>query len=125
MEYDVLIFAVLTTGAVVIINQLGRIIRASMTHRTIRKAINNDSAAVPALLQGIEEKPATSSDDRTGLVLLALGMATLMFGAIQGDADDIRNMAAIAMFPILVGAALLVRHYLLRRTAESDVAAGA
>ena len=115
MEYDVLIFAVLTTGAVVIINQLGRIIRASMTHRTIRKAINNDNAAVPALLQGIEEKPATSSDDRTGLVLLALGMATLMFGAIQGDADDIRNMAAIAMFPILVGAALLARFWYSRR----------
>jgi ABC-type transport system involved in cytochrome c biogenesis permease subunit len=116
MEYDVLIFAVLTAGAVLIINQLGRMVRTSMLHKTIRRAISADNAAVPALLSGIEEKPAPSSDDRTGLVLLALGIATILFGAIQGDSDDIRNMAGIAMFPILVGAALLGRFWYSKRS---------
>jgi hypothetical protein len=117
MEYDLLIFAVLTTGAVLIVNQLARIVRTSMMHRTIREAINRDNAAVPALLEGIEEKPAPSSDDRTGLVLLALGAAVFLFGVIQGDAEDIRNMGGIALFPALVGAALLGRFWYLRRSA--------
>ena len=116
MEYDVLIFAVLTAGAVLIINQLARIVRTSMLHRTIRQAITADNAAVPALLAGIDEKPAPSSDDRTGLVLLALGIATLIFGAIRGDGEDFRNMAGIAMYPILVGAALLGRFWYAKRS---------
>jgi len=115
MNEDILIFAVLTIGAVLIINQLTRIVRASMQHRTIREAISRDSPAVPALLGGIEEKPSPNSDDRTGLVLLALAAAIFLFGLIQGDPDDLRNMGGIALFPALVGAALLGRFYYAKR----------
>lgn len=116
MEFDVLIFGVLTAGAVLIVNQLGRIVRARMLHRTIREAISRDSAAVPALLQGIEEKAAPAQDDRTGVVLIALGAAIFLFGVVQGDADDIRSMAGIALFPFLVGVVLLGRFLYARRT---------
>jgi hypothetical protein len=109
MEFDVLIFGVLTAGAVLIVNQFARIVRARMLHRTIREAISRDSSAVPALLQGIEEKPAPSQDDRTGLVLIALGAAIFLFGIVQGDAEDIRNMGGIALFPLLVGVVLFGR----------------
>ena len=109
MEFDVLIFGVLTAGAVLIVHQFARIVRARMLHRTIREAISRDSSAVPALLQGIEEKPAPLQDDRTGLVLIALGVAIFLFGVVQGDADDIRNMAGIALFPLLVGIVLFGR----------------
>ena len=115
MEFDVLIFGVLTAGAVLIVNQFARILRTRMLHRTIREAISRDSSAVPALLQGIEEKPAPSQDDRTALVLIALGAAIFLFGVVQGDADDIRNMAGIALFPFLVGVVLLVRFLYIRR----------
>jgi hypothetical protein len=115
VQEDVLIFAVLTTGAVAIITQLARLLRSSMLHRTIRRAINANSSAVPDLLAGIEEKPLPSSDDRTGLVLVAIGVAILLFGVIQGDADDIRNMASISVFPLLVGAVLIGRHLYARR----------
>ena len=39
----ILIFAVLTTGAVLIIIQLGRLWRAGMLHKTIREAISRDN----------------------------------------------------------------------------------
>ncbi|HEX9953956.1 MAG TPA: hypothetical protein VGB48_01925 [Allosphingosinicella sp.] len=120
MEQDVLIFAVLTTGAVAIITQFARLLRSSMLHRTIRKAINNDSSAVPHLLAGIEEKSGPGSDDRTGLVLVAIGVAICLFGLIQGDADDIRNTASIAVFPLLVGAALIGRHLYAKRSRAQD-----
>ena len=52
----VLVFAVLTTGAVLIIIQLGRLWRAGMLHKTIREAISRDNPAVRELLAGVEEE---------------------------------------------------------------------
>lgn len=116
MGQDVLIFGVLTTGAVLIVTQLVRLLGASMLHRTIREAISRDSAAVPALLDGVgKPQSATPNDDRTAMVLIALGLALFLFGLIQGDPDDIRNLGGAALFPILVGAALLIRHFYAKR----------
>lgn len=113
---DAIIFAVLTTGAVLIVTQLMRMVRVGMAHRTVRRAIEKDSPAVSELLDGVAEKPVPTSDDRTGLVLIALGAAIFLFGVIQGDADDVRNMAGIALFPFFVGAALLGRFIYMRRS---------
>jgi hypothetical protein len=90
-----------------------------MLHKTIRRAIGSDSGAVQALLVGVEEQPAPNTDDRTGLVLVALAIAIFLFGVIQGDADDIRNMAGIALFPLFVGLALLGRFILAKRSGRS------
>lgn len=116
MGEDVLIFATLTTGAVLIATHVGRLIRAHIQHRTIREALSRDSAAVPSLLAGIEEQqPGGQNDDRTAFVLLALALALFLFGLIQGDPDDLRNMGGAALFPGLVGIALLIRHYLANK----------
>lgn len=113
MGEDVLIFATLTTGAVLIASHVGRLIRARIQHRTIREALSRDSSAVPALLAGIEEhQSGGQNDDRMAFILLALALALFLFGLIQGDPDDLRNMGGAALFPGLVGAALLIRHYL-------------
>lgn len=116
MGEDVLIFAVLTTGAVLIVSHLGRLYRTSVQHRTIREAISRDNAAVPALLAGIEEpQPGTANDDRTGIVLIALALALFGFGLLQGDPEDLRNMGGAALFPGFVGIALLLRYWSARR----------
>ena len=116
MGEDVLVFAVLTTGAVLIISHAGRLLRTMVLHKTIREAISRDNEAVPELLKGVEEpQSGTSNDDRTGLVLLALALALFLFGLIQGDPDDLRTMGGAALFPAFVGAALLVRYFWAKR----------
>lgn len=116
MGEDVLIFAVLTTGAVLTVSHVGRLYRTSVQHRTIREAISRDSSVVPSLLAGIEEpQPGTANDDRTGFVLIALALALFCFGLIQGDPDDIRNMSGAALFPAFVGVALLLRFHFARQ----------
>lgn len=116
MGEDVLIFAVLTIGAVLIVTLLVRLVRVGMQHKTIREAISRDSAAVPALLAGVEERrPTGSTDDRTAFVLLALALALVLLGLIQGNPDDIRDLSGAALFPGLVGAALLFRYHLARK----------
>lgn len=113
----ILIFAVLTTGAVLIIIQIGRLWRAGMLHKTIREAISRDSPAVSELVAGVEEeqKPAGANDDRTALVLIALGLALLLFSALQNSEDGLRQMGGASVFPIFVGIALLIRQYLVRK----------
>jgi hypothetical protein len=119
MEADMVISIALVTGAVLIISQFGRILRARMLHKTVREALMRDSNLTPELLDKIEEqKAASNSDGRIGLVLLALGAALFCYGLIQGDADDIRNLAGIALFPVFVGAALLGRIWYLDRRGE-------
>jgi Na+/H+-dicarboxylate symporter len=114
---NIVIFAVLTTGAVLIVIQLGRLLQAGMQHKTIREAISRDSTAVPDLLAGVEreQRPAGANDDRTAMVLIAIGLALFVFAMIQGDLDDIRNIGGAAIFPIFVGIALLLRQYLVKR----------
>jgi hypothetical protein len=114
---DVFITAALVTGVVLVIVQLGRLLRAHMLHRTIRDAISRDNAAVPELLAGIGEgqSPAGANDDRTAMVLIALGLALLLFSALQGSEDALRTMGGASIFPIFVGIALLIRQYLVRK----------
>ncbi|MGH8574050.1 MAG: hypothetical protein ACREX8_15970, partial [Gammaproteobacteria bacterium] len=99
MEADIIITIALVSGAVLIFHQLGRIIRASMLHRTVREALGKESNLTPALLERIEEpKSGRLNDGRIGLVLLALAAALFGTGLIQGDADG--ELASIALFPL-------------------------
>jgi len=113
----VLVFAVLTAGAVLIIIQLGRLWRAGMLHKSIREAISRDNPNVSELIAGIEEerKPSGDNDDRTALVLIALGLGLLLFSALQNSEEALRQMGGASVFPIFVGIALLIRQYLARK----------
>jgi hypothetical protein len=115
---DTLIFAVLTTGAVLIINQVARLVRNQSMQKTIREAISRDSGAVADLIARIDEaSPAAKGhgDDRIGLILIALAAALALYSVIVGDPEDIRQMGGMALFPGLVGAVLLGREVWLKR----------
>jgi len=104
-----------------------RLMQAWLLHRTLRRAIDRDSALAPTLVDRIGDigvQPVGSgSDDRTGLILIAAGLALAGFSLIVGDRVWVHYGLGGALFPLLIGGALLVRHYVLRRTA--DLAAGA
>ena len=115
---DATIFAILTTGAVLIVVQLGRLLRASMQHRTIREAISRDNGSVPDLLAGFDSdkaQKAGANDDRTAFILIALGISMVVFAWAQNSDEAMRTLGAAAIFPVLVGAALLVRFYIARK----------
>jgi len=117
MNMEFLIPISMAAGLVLIVNQIGRILRAYAMQRTVRHAITANSDAVPILLDRIEEKPESGgNDDRTGLVLIALAVALIGCGLLtQSDPDDIRSFIGIALFPALVGAVLFGRAWYMRR----------
>lgn len=107
-----------------------RFFQAWMLHRTLRDAIRKDSPHAGMLVDRIGSDFTGSrgepvADDRTGLVLLALGLATAGFSVIVGDPEWLRHGLGAALFPGLVGVALLVRHRLQRRSGGPDLVAGA
>lgn len=118
MNQIVLIYAIVTTGSVLIVAHLTRMSRIGMLHRTVREAISRDSSAVPALLEALEAAvgEGPGHDDRTGTVLIALGLALMLFGMVNAD----NTVGGAGLFPALVGAALLIRHHLIKRRSQRD-----
>jgi hypothetical protein len=105
-----------------------RLIQAWLLHRTLREAITRDSPLAAGLIDRVGQAdwtaPQQSTDDRTGLVLIALGLAIAGFALIAGEPEWARQAAGAALFPTLIGLALLARHVWLRRAAERDLATG-
>jgi hypothetical protein len=107
----------IVTGIVLAVTQLARLRRAAILHRTIREAIASNSPLAPKLIEKLDEKPTYRTDARTGLVLLALAVALILFALIQGGPLILRPFIAVAMFPACVGAALLGRAWFGARNA--------
>jgi hypothetical protein len=117
MEKDIIAIVAITAAAVLIANQLVRLLQSMMLHRTVREALVRDSALAPELLDRIDrpKRPSGGDDDRTGLLLIALGAAMIAFAFLQGSPDTIHNVTPLSVFPLFVGAMLCGRHWVLRR----------
>lgn len=112
---------------------LARIIHAFMIHRSVRKAIEAKSGDAGALIDKLnkpydlaseEAKRPRAGDDRLALVLIAIGFAIAGFGLVLGQEQLIRGSIGAALFPLLVGGALIVSRRLQKREqAEEQVAA--
>jgi hypothetical protein len=106
---------------------LVKLVQAWMLHRTLREAIKKDSTHAGMLVDRIGRddlglpRAGTGNDDRTGLVLVALGIALAGYSLVVNDPEWLRYGLGAALFPALVGAALLFRHRLQSRSAEPDV----
>jgi hypothetical protein len=110
MEADIAGF--ITIGSVVafVAAQLLRTLRTHMAQKTLREAVKAGAAVSPELLMDAERAPEAGANDlRSGMVLIALAFAIAGFGLIQNSQDAIRATAGIALFPLFVGIALLLR----------------
>lgn len=120
MESDIAGF--ITIGAVVafVSAQLLRTVRTFSVQKTLRDALLRGTPIDPELFADMERNaPAGANDLRYGMVLIALALAIACFGLIQGSVDAIKGFTGIALFPLFVGIALLLRLKLARREGDS------
>jgi hypothetical protein len=104
-----------------------RLVQTWLLHRTLRDAIQRDSAVAATLIERIDHSDRgqeLGGDDRSGMVLIAIGVALIGCALIVDDPSWERYGIGGALFPILVGLALLVRHLWLRHILERGIAAG-
>ena len=110
MEVDIIITVSIAFGLIFTIGQIARIIRIQTLHRTLRKAIEHGQPLTADVIEGLERAPEPGSTDRRiGFVLIAAGLAVLAAGAMGGSVDNFRQLASIALFPLFIGGALLLR----------------
>ncbi len=121
MEVDFIITIAIATVVLTFIMQAGRIMRVYAMHKTVREALSRNSDLTADLLDRIErDRRISFGDGRIGIVLIAIAAALIVFGLIEGDPNDIRESAEIAIFPLFVGAALLGRLWYLRSRGEKS-----
>ena len=113
MVVMITLFSAVTLGVI----QLLRLIGTAVTHATIRKAIDKDPASAEPLLERLAAPPKPpADDDRLAIILVALGVA-MIGGSLIADDTGLWMRYAIggALFPLLIGAALWLRHYAIER----------
>jgi uncharacterized protein YneF (UPF0154 family) len=114
-DQTVLLIAV---GAAIVLGFIAilRLIATAMTHRTMRKAIETNPQLTEQLLQKLTARRERQSDDRLGMVLVALAVAMVVAPLIAADdPGDVRVAIAAAVFPLLVGGALWLRSWTIER----------
>lgn len=114
---SIVIFVILVVAVTAM--QLGRLLQARMIHTSLRQAMATDRELAIDLATKLDfagTGPEQRNDDRNGLVLVAIGVATAGFGIIQAG-SGLRTMLGAALFPLLIGAALLLRDWMVKRTA--------
>lgn len=113
MEVYIIVAIGLAVVALFLIAQVSRVMRNRVLHATLRKSVEAGQPLTPELLEKLDGAPEPrAADQRMGFVLIALGLALIVAGAINGS-DDLRDLVAVSMFPLFVGAALLLRLRLL------------
>lgn len=94
--------------------QLLRLAATAIRHRTIRQVIDKDPNAAEAVISELRTPETPGGDDRLGLILLALGIAMLGASFTAGGTGGWTDYGVGAsMFPLIVGAALMLRHYMI------------
>jgi len=110
MEADIAGFIMVALVTAFVAGQIFRTLRTYAAQKTLREAISRGVTVTPEMLVEAEKTAEPGANDlRSGMVLIALALAIAGFGLIQGSTDAVKNTAGIALFPMFVGIALLLR----------------
>lgn len=75
----------------------------------------------PELIKALGTRPLRPHADlRTGIILVAIAIATILLGGAIPEEDGTRMMGGIAMFPLMVGLAYIAFWVFIGRKAARD-----
>ena len=109
MEADIAGFIMVGLVTAFVAGQVFRTLRTYSAQKTLREAITRGVPVTPEMLVEAEKSAEPGANDlRNGMVLIALALAIAGFGLIEGG-SSIKETMGIALFPLFVGVALLLR----------------
>ena len=121
MEKDTIVWITLASAVVLIVVAIIRLIGTTITHSTIRKAIQANPQLTDDLIRKLTMRPESSGDEKLPIILVAIGIAMAAAPIIAIDDQGIIRMAfAAALFPLLVGGALWLRSRAAQRAQQRD-----
>lgn len=86
----------------------------------IERMIERGETVTPEIIRTLGIRAGSVHGDlKTGMILVAIGFATIILGRIIPEDEATSVMAGLAMFPLLVGIAYIAFWYFLgRKTAQ-------
>jgi hypothetical protein len=82
----------------------------------IKAMVGKDVVVTPDVVKAVGFTPKrTHTDLRNGMILVAIGLAMIIFGGAVPEDEAQVIFAGMAMFPILIGASLLIFWYAVSR----------
>ncbi len=116
MEADIAGFITIGLVTAFVAGQILKTLRTYSVQKTLREAITKGVTITPEMLVEAERSAEPGANDlRIGMVLIALALAIVCLGLIEGS----NEAAGIALFPLFVGIALLLRLRLQRRRGDA------
>lgn len=92
-----------------------RLAGAAIMHKTVRRVVDRNPDSAEAMMAQLGSPPERSGDDRLATILIAIGIAMIAASAVINDPTWVHYGIAGALFPLIVGAALWLRLFLLER----------
>ena len=113
---EMIVSVALFAAVVLALIHVLRLIGTAILHRTVRRAIDKDPATAEPLIERLAAPPEPQSgDDRLAVVLIAFGIALISASLVIGDTGWMRYGIAAALFPLIIGAALWLRLFVIER----------
>jgi TRAP-type C4-dicarboxylate transport system permease large subunit len=109
-----LLLAFMAAGLFIVAFHFMRLRHDNQDQKTLQEAIRADSPIAAELFEQLRDRPRRRSQT-TGIVLVAIAIAILGSGLIQGGEQNIRSAASAALFPALIGIVIYWRSLLKRR----------
>lgn len=100
--------------------QLLRLAATAIRHMTMRRVIDRDPKAAEAVIAELRMPETPSGDDRLGIILVAFGVAMIGASILAARGHWADYGIAGALFPLIVGAALWLRHYAIERARRGE-----
>ena len=113
---EMIVTVAIVAAIALVVIQLFRLAATAMRHKTVRRVIDRDPTAAESVIAELRTPGTPGGDDRLGVILFALGIATLLASFTAGNTGGWTDYGVgAAMFPLVVGAALMLRHYVIER----------
>ena len=112
---EMIVMVAVIAAAVLTAVHLLRLAAVALLHRTIRQVIDRDPTIAEGLMAQIVRPETEQGDDRTAILLIAVGIAMVIASLIVGDPGWMHYAIAGAVFPLLVGTALWIRQIAIAR----------
>lgn len=94
---------------------LVRLVGTVVLHKTVRRVADRNPESAEGLIEQLMQPRPEGGDDRLSTILVAVGIAMIAASVVIGDPAWMHYAIAGALFPLIVGTALWLRLYIIRR----------
>lgn len=113
---EMIVMVAIVSGLALAFIHVVRLLGTLVLHRTVRRVVDKDPNAAEGLLNLLGKPPERTGDDRLSTILVAVGVAMIAGALIAVDDPGVVRLAVgAAMFPLILGAALWLRLFVIAR----------